>query len=187
MLYVCHMDIKAQQNKFIKALDHYQADIGTIRTSRASASILDEIEVEYYDAKYKIKELASISVPEPRTLLIQPWDKGAFGPIQSAIQSSQLNLNPVSDNLGIRLIMPALTEERRLEFIKLLKQKTETARIAIRQIRGEIWDQVQAEEKAGTMRENEKFKAKDDLQKIVDEFNVKVEELENKKEQELMN
>ena len=181
------MDIKAQQGKFIKALDHYQADISTIRTSRASASILDEIEVEYYDAKYKIKELASISVPEPRTLLIQPWDKGAFGPIQSAIQSSQLNLNPVSDNLGIRLIMPALTEERRLEFIKLLKQKTETARIAIRQIRGELWDQVQAEEKAGTMRENEKFKAKDDLQKIVDEFNVKVEELENKKEQELMN
>ena len=180
------MDLKSYKSKFDSVVDRYQTDISNIRTGRASSSILDEIIVEAYDSKYQIKELATVTVPEPKTLLIQPWDKASQEPIVKAIKNSSLGLDPMSDNTGIRLTMPALTEERRKEFIKLLNQKTEVARQSVRHLRGEIWEEAQTLTQNHKMSENEKFNIKDGLQKIVDEYNGKLEDLEKKKEGELM-
>ncbi|MDP3731326.1 MAG: ribosome recycling factor [bacterium] len=180
------MDLNSHKKEFDKVIEHFKGEASSIRTGRAVSSLVDEISVEHYGGKYQIKELASISIPEPKTILIQPWDKSSVESIVKAIKNSNLGLNPISDGQGVRLVMPALTEERRKEFIKLLKQKMEVAHIAVRNIRGQIWDDIQEAEKAGKIREGDKFKAKDDLQKIVDEYNGKIEEIEKKKEEELM-
>lgn len=171
---------------FDGALDFYKNDIASIRTGRATPSLVEEVVADCYGQKMRIKELASLTVPEPRTLVIQPWDKGVVDAIAKAIRESGVGLNPVVDGQIIRLNIPSLTEERRKEFIKLLKQKTEEAKVKIRKIREEIWDKIQKLEKEGEIREDDKFKGKDDLQKIMDEHNKKIEELEKKKENELM-
>ena len=180
------MDLNKHKTEFDKVVEHFKGEAAGIRTGRASSILVEDLSVEHYGGHYKLKELASITIPEPKTILIQPWDKGALEAIMKAIKNSQVGLNPISDAQGIRLMMPALTEDRRHEFIKLLKQKAEESHIAIRRIRGEIWEDIQEKEKIGEVREGEKFKAKDDLQKLVDEFNKKIEEVEQKKEQELM-
>lgn len=180
------MDLNKHKSEFDKVVEHFKGETVGIRTGRASSALVEDLSVEHYGGKYTLKELASVTIPEPKTILIQPWDKSALEAIIKTIKNSQLGLNPVSDSQGIRLVMPVLTEDRRREFIKLLKQKAEEAHIAIRRIRGEIWDNIQEQEKAGTVREGEKFKAKGDLQKLVDEYNKKIEETEKKKEQELL-
>src|SRR3989338_1057554 len=180
------MEISSHKKEFEKGIEHFKGEAGSIRTGRATSSLVDEISVEHYGGRYQIKELASISIPEPKTILIQSWDKSAAESIVKAIKNSNLGLNPISDGQGVRLVMPALTEERRKEFIKLLGQKAEDAHIAVRRIRGEIWDDVQEREKSRAISENEKFKAKEDLQKLVDEYNKKIEEIQKKKEEELM-
>ena len=180
------MNLNEHKKEFDKVIEHFKGEAGSIRTGRATSSLVDEIRVEHYGSKYQIKELATISIPEPKTILIQPWDKSAVEAIIKAVKNSNLGLNPMSDNQGIRLIMPALTEERRKEFIKLLKQKMEVAHIAVRRVRGEIWDDIQEKEKNHVISENEKYKLKDNLQKIVDEYNQKIEEIEKKKEEEIL-
>lgn len=179
--------INQKKPEFDKILEFYKSDIASIRTGRANPSLVENIEVDYYNQKFHIKELASISAPEPRTIVIQPWDKGVVEAIGGAIRKSDLGLNPVVDGQIIRLNIPPLTEERRKEFIKLLKQKAEESRIKFRRIREDIWDRVQKMERAHEIREDEKFKAKDDLQKLIDEYNKKIEDLEKKKEGEIMN
>src|SRR3990167_219798 len=129
------MELNQHKKEFEKVIEHFKGEAGSIRTGRATSSLVDEITVEHYGGKYQIKELASISIPEPKTILIQPWDKSAVESIVRAIKASNLGLNPLADGQGVRLVMPSLTEERRREFIKLLKQKTEEARIAIRRVR----------------------------------------------------
>ncbi len=171
---------------FDGTLSFYKNDIATIRTGRATPALVEDVIVDYYGQKMRVKELATITAPEPRSLLIQPWDKGAVEAISGAIRKSEIGLSPVVDGQSIRLNIPSLTEERRKEFVKLLKQKTEEARIKIRKIREEIWDKIQKMEKEGEIREDDKFKGKEDLQKMVDEYNGKMEELEKKKEVELM-
>lgn len=168
------------------ALAFFKQEISAIRTGRATPALVEDILVEYFGSKLKIKELASITTPESRTLLIQPWDKNALEPISSAISKSSIGLAPIADGQLIRLNLPALTEERRKEFIKLLKRKTEESRIKIRKTRDEVRDHIAKLAKSGDMREDDKFKSQEDLQKIVDEYNTKIEELEKKKEQELL-
>jgi ribosome recycling factor len=184
------MDAKAllmqKKGDFDKILDFYKTDIASIRTGRATPAMAEDIVVDMYGQKMTIKELASLSVPEPRTLSIQPWDKGAVEAIEGAIRKSDLGLNPIVDGETIRLNIPSLTEERRKEFIKLLKQKSEDARIKIRQLREDIWRKIQQLEKDGEIGEDQRFKGKEDLQKTVDEYNKKIEELEKKKEIELL-
>ena len=164
----------------------YKNDIATVRTSRATPAMVEDIKVDYYGQNLRVRELASITAPEPRTLIIQPWDKGATEAISGAIRKSEIGLNPVVDGQVIRINVPSLTEERRREFIKLLKQKTEEARVKIRRAREEIWDKIQKMERGGEIREDDKFRGKDELQKTVDEYNGKMGELERKKEQELL-
>lgn len=178
--------INQKKSSFDGILDFYKTDIASIRTGRATPSLVEDIAVEAYGQRMTVKELATITAPEPRSLLIQPWDKTVLSSIEGAIRKSDLGLNPVVDGQAVRLNIPALTEERRKEFIKLLKQKTEESKVKIRRIREEIWHKVQAMEHDHEIGEDEKFKAKDDLQKVVDEFNHKLEDLEKKKEQELL-
>jgi ribosome recycling factor len=179
--------INQKKPSFDAVLDFYKTDIASIRTGRATPALVEDIVVDTYGQKMRIKELATITAPEPRSLLIQPWDKGVVSGIEGAIRKSELGLNPVVDGQTIRLSIPSLTEERRKEFIKLLKQKTEESRVKIRRIREEIWHKVQTMERDHEINEDDKFKARDDLQKLVDDYNKKIEELEKRKEQELMN
>ncbi|TSC91919.1 MAG: ribosome recycling factor [Parcubacteria group bacterium Licking1014_17] len=175
-----------KKDEFNKVFDFYKGDISSIRTGRASPALVEDITVEFYGSKMKIKELANISAPEPKTLTIQPWDKNAVEPICGAIKNSNIGLNPAVDGHAIRLNIPPLTEERRKDFIKLLKQKTEEARIKIRRAREDALNKIQRMEKDGEISEDERFDAKEELQKIVDDINKKIEETEKKKEQELM-
>jgi len=171
---------------FDGVLNFYKSDIASVRTGRATPALVEDLPVDAYGQKMTIKELASISAPEPRTVMIQPWDKNVLENIASAIHKSGVGLAPIVDGDLIRLSIPSLTEERRKEFIKLLKQKSEQARVKIRNVREDIWGKVQHMEKNGEIREDEKFRAKEDLQKIVDAQNHMIEELEKKKEGELM-
>lgn len=165
---------------FESILNFYKTDISSIRTGRATPALVEDLLVEAYGQKMTVKELASINTPEPRTVVIQPWDKSVLEAISSAIQKSSVGLAPIADGDVIRLNIPQLTEERRKDFIKVLKQKTEAARIKIRQAREEVIKTF------ADMNEDQTFRSKADLQKTVDEYNKKLEELEKKKEAELM-
>ena len=178
--------INQRKTDFDKILTFYKADIAAIRTGRANPSIVEDVSVNYFDQRYRIKELATITTPEPRVINIQPWDKGAVEAIAGAIRASDLGLNPVVDGMIIRLNIPPLTEERRKEFIKLLKQKSEEAKIKIRRVREEVWTKIQHLVKDGQLREGDKFAGNDELQKIVDKLNGDGENLERKKEGEIM-
>ena len=179
--------ITARKKDFEMAFEHAKTEIASIRTGRAHSSLVEDLPVEYMGSRLRIKELAGITTPETRVLFIQPWDKGALPAIEKAIRDSSLGLNPAVDSSGIRIIIPSLTEDRRKEFIKLLGQKIEEARIKMRQIREDILKKVQQEVRAKTVREDDLRHAKDELQKIVDDYNKKFDELSKKKTQELMN
>lgn len=172
--------------QFEGCITFYKSDIASIRTGRATPALVEDISVDAYGQKMTIKELASISAPEPRTVVIQPWDKGVLDAISSAIQKSNLGLAPIADGDLIRLSIPSLTEERRKDFIKVLKQKTEDARVKIRNVREDAWNEIQRLEKDGEITEDEKFRGREELQKIIDGYNALIIELEKKKEAELM-
>lgn len=171
---------------FDRMVDFYKSDIASIRTGRATPALVEDVAVDAYGQKMTIKELASINTPEPRTIVIQPWDKGVIEAIVNGIRKSDVGLAPIVDGELIRLTIPSLTEERRKDFVKLLKSKTEESRVKIRRLREEIWEKIQTMAHDGEIREDEKFRGKEDLQKVVDEYNKKIEELEKKKEGELM-
>lgn len=178
--------INQKKGSFEGVLDFYKNDIASISTGRATPLLVEDVVVDAYGQRMHLKELATITAPEPRSLVIQPWDKAVLEAISGAIRKSDIGLNPVVDGPVIRLNIPSLTEERRKEFIKLLKQKTEESRVKIRRVREEVWHKLQAMEHEHEISEDDKFKAKEDLQKMVDEYNKKIEEFEKKKEQELM-
>ena len=178
--------INQRKKDFESAFEYAKSEVASIRTGRAHSSMVEDLQTEYMGSRSRVKELAGITVPEPRVLYIQPWDKGTLQAIEKAIKDSSLGLNPAVDSNGIRITIPQLTEERRKEFIKLLGQKVEESRIKIRHIREDVLKKVQAEVKAKTAREDDLRNAKDDLQKIMDDYNKKFDELYKKKEQELM-
>ena len=184
------MDYKSLINQrkvdFDAAFERARSEVASIRTGRAHSSLVEDIQIDYMGSRVKIKELATITAPEPKSLMIQPWDKAAIPFIEKGIRDSAHSLSPVADNMGIRITLPPLSEERRKEFIRLLHNKVEEARIKTRQIREDIVKKVQAEVRAKTAREDDMRKAKDELQKIMDDSNKKFDELIKKKEQELM-
>jgi len=178
--------INQRKKDFDVAVEHVKSEIGAIRTGRANASMVEDIVVDYMDSKFRIKELATINTPEPRTILIQPWDKQAIPNISKSIKESSLGLNPISDAIGVRLNIPPLTEERRLEFIKMLHQKIEWGKVRVRQIREDIIKKVQVEVKEKKARDDDMFKAKEELQKLINDLNRVFDDMTKKKEQELM-
>lgn len=178
--------IASRKKDFDAALEAAKMEASSIRTGRASPSLVEDIQVEYMGARSRIKELASINAPEPRVIIIQPWDSAVVPLIEKAIRESSLGLNPANDGHAIRLTIPALSEERRVEFTKILHQRMEEVRIRIRQTREDILKKVQNAVKDKTAREDEAFRAKDELQKIVDDLHKKIDDMVKKKEQELM-
>ncbi|OJI09120.1 MAG: ribosome recycling factor [Candidatus Vogelbacteria bacterium CG10_big_fil_rev_8_21_14_0_10_49_38] len=158
-----------------------------IRTGKATPQILDGVNIDAYGVKTPLKQVAAVSLEDGKTIRVTPWDRGQLATIQMGIEAANLGLSVAPDSVGLRVIFPALTEERRKMFIKLAGEKLEDARISVRQEREKVWTEIQTEEKAGRLSEDEKFKAKDELQKIVDEANKKLNALADKKEKEIMN
>ena len=178
--------IKERRKEFDATLQWANTEAGAIRTGRANPAMVTDLVVDYLGAPLKIKEVAAVSAPTPREILIQPWDKQALPAIEKSIRDSSLGLSPVVDGVSVRLTVPSLTEERRKEFTKLLNTKIEEARIRMRHAREEILKKVQNAVKEGEAREDEVRQAKDALQKVMDEFNGKLDELQRRKEAELM-
>lgn len=178
--------VNKKRDDLEKAIEHLKLETGKIRTGRANPSMVEDLLVDYYGTKTPMKQVASINTPEPRMIVIQPWDKGALTAIESAIRESDLNLNPNNDGVLVRVNIPMLTEERRKEMVKTLNQKTEDGRIAVRSIRENVWKEIQDAEKRGEISEDDKFKGKDKLQEIIDEYNKKIEDIRVKKEVEIM-
>jgi len=177
-------------NEKKKTLDEriirFQEELGKLRTGRASTAMVEDLMVDYYGSQSPIKQVASINIPEPRTIVISPWDKDNLVNIEKAIRESQLGLTPNNDGQIIRINIPQLTEERRLDLVKVLNQKSEEARVGIRKVREEVWDEIQDLHKDGKIGEDDKFAGKDRLQEVIDEYNLKVEEMRKKKEDEIM-
>ncbi|MFA5001314.1 MAG: ribosome recycling factor [Candidatus Paceibacterota bacterium] len=157
-----------------------------IRTGKATPAVLDSVMVDSYGSKTPLKHVAAIGVEDARTVRVTPWDKGQLGAIQTAIDMANLGLSVSPVSTGLRVIFPMLTEERRKMLIKLMGEKLEDARISVRQEREKVWADIQTTEKNGKISEDDKFKAKDELQKLIDEANKKLDELAKKKEIEIM-
>jgi ribosome recycling factor len=178
--------IEKSRPEFEKAIDHFKNELTQLRTGRASSALVENLMVDYYGSKSPLKQIASISTPEPRSILISPWSKDTLVNIEKSIRDSQLNLNPVNDGQVLRVNIPPLNEERRRELVKILSQKAEEARVTVRKQRENIWDEIQDLEKQGKIAEDDKFSGKDRLQKVVDEYNEKIDGIREKKEEEIM-
>lgn len=157
-----------------------------IRTGKAAPAVLDGVMVDSYGSKTPLKHVAAIGVEDAKTIKVTPWDRSQLGEIQKAIEAANLGLSVAPDSAGLRVIFPALTEERRKLLIKLTSEKLEDARISVRKEREKVWNEIQTDEKAGKLSEDDKFKGKDELQKLIDEANKKLEDLAKKKETEIM-
>ncbi len=168
------------------AIDHFISEMARIRTGRATPALVEDITVEVYGAPTPIKQAANISVPEPRQLLIAPWDKNLVAEIEKAIIAANLGVTPSNDGSAVRITLPALNEEQRRELVKVLNRRAEDARVAVRNIREDVWKAIQEAQKSGEISEDDKFAAKDALQKVVDTYNAKIEELRAAKEEEIM-
>ena len=174
------------KNDLKKIEEWLSKEYSQIHTGRASPAVLDSVMISSYGSMMPIKNVAAISIEDPKTLRISPWDKGQIKDIEKGIQTSGFPLSVLTDGEGLRVIFPQLTEESRVNLVKLLKAKLEDARISARKEREKVWDDIQAQEKAGKIPEDEKFRAKNDLQKIVDTANNSLEEIFYKKEKEVM-
>jgi ribosome recycling factor len=168
------------------AIDALTREFASVRTGRANAALLDAVRVEAYGNMTPINQVASVSVPDPRTILIQPWDASQLKEIEKGIVKSDLGLNPSNDGKVIRLTMPTLTEERRKQLAKTVGKFAEDARVAIRNARREANDKMKALAKDKKISEDEERRGHDQIQKATDRFTAKVEELTKKKEQEVM-
>lgn len=162
-------------------------EMSFIRTGRAVPAILDAITVEAYGSRMGVKELASVTIEDPRTIRIEPWDKTQSKEIEKAIQASNLGLSVNVDDKGLRIIFPELTSERREQVVKLAKTKLEEARISLRALREELIKEIEEREKKGGMGEDDKFRFKEELQRMVETGNAKLEEIFEKKEKEISN
>jgi len=179
-------DFKEFTRKMDKTLDVLASQFGAVRAGRANSQVLDRISVPYYGVDTPIGQVASISSPDPRTLVIQPWDNSLLKPIEKAIQVSDLGINPQNDGRIIRLVFPQLTEERRRDLTKQVKKYGEDAKVAIRNLRRDSMDQLKKQLKKSEITEDDHKKAEKDLQDLTDKYTKKVDEMCAKKEKELM-
>lgn len=176
-------DGKKRMNGALSALDK---DFSKLRTGRASTSLVDSLEIEYYGTPTPLNQIASISVPDSRTITIQPWDKGAFSDVERGIQKSDLGLNPINDGKIIRISIPPLTEERRMELVKVAKKYTEDAKVSIRNVRRDLNDSLKKLEKDKDISEDDLRKGQDDVQKLTDDFVKQCDDVFAAKEKEIL-
>jgi ribosome recycling factor len=178
--------IKDAQTRMQKSVEHARTEFGTVRTGRASAALLDRIEVEYYGTPTPLKQLATISVPDARMLSIQPFDPGSIRAIEKAIQESDLGLTPSNDGKVVRLPIPQLTEERRKELVKVVRNLAEEHKVAVREIRRDAMKGLKELVDKGDVGADEEHRAEERVQKITDEHTKHIDELLKHKEAEVM-
>ena len=179
-------EYKVFEDKMKKSIDSVAADFASVRAGRANASVLDRITVDYYGTPTPIQQIASIGSPDPRSLVITPWDASAVRAIEKAIQESDLGINPANDGKCLRLLFPQLTQERRKELTKLIAKYAENGKVAIRNIRRDALEKFKKLEKAGELTEDDLKIAEKDIQKLTDEMIKKIDSLYAAKEKELM-
>lgn len=183
MLKDIYADEKERMNK---ALENLEGEFKRLRTGRASTALVDGIRVEYYGTPTPLSQLATLTVPEPRTIVIQPWDASVIGEIEKAILKSELGLTPMNDGKMIRINIPVLTAERRKELVKLVKKMAEEAKVAIRNIRRDVNEMIKDLKKEKEISEDEQNKALEEVQKVTDEFIKKVDAVYSLKEKEIL-
>jgi ribosome recycling factor len=176
---------QSAEDRMDKAIGALKRDLASLRAGRATPSLLDRIQVEYYGAMTPVNQLANLNTPDSRTLLIQPWDKSSMSAIEKAIMKSDLGLNPSNDGTVIRIVIPAMTEERRADLVKMTKKYGEEAKIAIRNIRRDANDEIKKLEKSG-ISEDESRRHQEDIQKFTDKFIAEVDKVLAAKEKEIM-
>jgi ribosome recycling factor len=174
---------EGRMDKTIEALKH---EFASIRTGRASTALLDKVMVDYYGTPSPINQVANVTAPEPRLILVKPWEKTMIGPIEKAVLQSDLGLNPSNDGDTIRLAIPQLTEERRKELVKVVSKKAEEAKVAVRNIRRDANDALKKEEKAKTITEDDAKQGQDKIQKLTDKKIKVIDDLKDKKEKDVL-
>ena len=178
--------IKDVEHRMSKAVEAAQHDFSTIRTGRANPVLLDRVTIDYYGTSMHINQLATVTAPEPRLLVIAPWDKKVIPIIEKAIMNSDLGMTPSSDGNVIRLQIPYLTEERRKELIKVLHKKAEDAKVAVRNVRRDANEHLKDMEKKREISEDENKRTQEQVQKITDKYIEQIDKLQKTKEQELL-
>ncbi|MBI5221296.1 MAG: ribosome recycling factor [Candidatus Magasanikbacteria bacterium] len=168
-----------------KTISFLEKELTKIRTGRASPSLVEDVVVDCFGEKFPLKQLAAISSPEPKQIVIQPWDKSYIESIEKALSYSSLGVAPIVDKDLIRISLPPLSEEYRKNLLRILSEKQEETRRTIRRWREEVWDDIQEKFKEGEIREDDKFRAKDELQELVDEYHKKIEEIGERKKKEI--
>jgi ribosome recycling factor len=176
-------ELRQRMKKSVEAL---QDDLLSIRTGRASPALVEKLPVEYYGTATPLNQMASIAAPEPRLLVIRPWDPSALADIERAILRSDLGLTPMNDGMLIRLSIPRLTEERRRELVKVVSRRVEEARIAVRNLRRDALQDLKEFEKEKMISEDEFFRGKDKVQELTDEFVKEIDSIGKRKEEEVM-
>ncbi len=179
-------NLREAETKMQKSLEALGKEILTIRTGRASPGLIDRIPVEYYGNPTPLNQLASITAPEPRLIVIQPWDRTVITAVEKALQKSELGLNPANDGQVIRVPIPPLNEERRREYVRLVKRYAESAHVAVRNIRRDQMEKIKAAEKAKQVSTDDAKRASERLQKVADRYIAKVDEAAARKEAEIM-
>ncbi len=174
------------ETKMRKAVDALKKDLAAVRTGRASPSLVEHVRVDYYGVPTPIQQMAAVSVPDPRMIVIQPWDRGSLQIIEKALLKSDLGLTPTNDGNVIRLPVPALTEERRKDLVKVVRKRVEEGRIALRNIRRDALEEFRKEEKDKEISADENKRAQDQLQKLTNAHTAEVDKLGQSKEAELL-
>ena len=180
------MNLAEKKGKFEEIILHLRAELQKLRTARANPAMVEDLQADYYGTKTPLKQLGSISVPEPRQLLISPWDKSVLGGIEKAIRDSGLGLNPANEGDKIRITVPQLTEERRKELTKIAGKTTEEARVRLRNLREDLGKEIKKEFDEKVITEDDKFRLQEELQKYTDEYNKQIKEQQEAKEKEIM-
>jgi ribosome recycling factor len=178
--------IQAGREHMENAVESLRREFTSVRTGKATPALLDTVRVEAYGSHVPLNQVATVSAPEPRLLVVQPWDRSMLGPVEKAIQTSDLGLNPSNDGKIVRVPIPALTEERRKEYVRLLHKMAEEARVSIRHARKESNDQIKKRQKDGDLSEDEARREQDEVQKLTDRYIAQVDELLRHKEVEVM-
>lgn len=183
---IMHTYLTTKKTDFQAAVDHFQKELGALRTGRATPALVEDITVSAYDSRMEIKGLASINIPDARTIVIDPWDKGLIQNIEKGIRDAGVGLSPVVDGTVLRVMIPQMTEENRKQIVKVMKEKLEEVRIQIRGVREELREDILKQEKEKIFSEDEKFKVLDELDKLTKEFTDVVSEMAERKEIEIM-
>ena len=178
--------LQVYEDKMKKTMASLESDLATIRAGRANPNVLNKIMVDYYGTPTPIQQVGNVSVPEPRMILIQPWEKSMVKAIEKAIQTSELGINPTNDGSAIRLVFPELTEERRKELVKDVKKKGDNAKVAIRNVRRDANDAIKKENKAGDISDDEAKNLEDEVQKLTDKYVAQIDKAIEEKSAEIL-